>query len=78
MPDLPPDQQTIDEMVADLTQRLHLYSPDTRAKGAALIAAGVTMLGTALGEEGLDAAAVISRTAILAAAEQLGIGEVRQ
>ena len=43
MPDLPPDQQTIDEMVADLTQRLHLYSPDTRAKGAALIAAGVTM-----------------------------------
>lgn len=78
MPDLPPDQQTIDEMAADLTQRLHLYSPGTRAKGAALIAAGVTMLGTALGEEGLDIAATCSRAAILTTAEQIGCDVTRQ
>ena len=78
MTQLPIDDDTLAGIVKDVSERLHLHSPEMRVKASALISAGVLLLAKDEGEAGLDRAAYAAQVAIRTAAQSLGIGEARQ
>lgn len=71
--DLPisPDEEAA--LVRRMSELLHVHLPDARSRAAVLIGAGIAMLASEHGQEGLRFAAYVSLNAIDEAARALGL-----